>query len=66
MNIDLKQLLNRVVSSLQQEIPLAAATLKDKGWRRFSRALIAGIAFVMAAYILVYSPAGARLERIGE
>ncbi len=66
MNIDIMSLLRRAVSALQEEAQIATATLKDKGWRRFSRALVAGVAFVLAAYILVYSPASAKLERIGE
>ena len=66
MNIDLKLLLNRAVSSLQEEIRNTTATLRDKGWRRFSRAFVAGGAFVLASYMLIYSPASAKLEMIGQ
>lgn len=51
-----KESLGRLIEYLQEEIKLTAATIKDRGSNRFSRAYALGLVMILFSYALVYRP----------
>ncbi len=54
----------KIVEAVGEEVSIVAGTLKEKGAKRFGRALGAAAGVVLGAYVLVYLPPQQKSERL--
>ncbi len=55
---------NNFLKAIQEEFTVVSATLKEKGYKRFQRALVVAFLALLAGYYLFYIPQGKKIARI--